>query len=447
MVHQPPLQKKLVGLQTKEILGRQSQSNFQIQPYCVLQTPALSPYIVNAIDEETIWVGLISLPQQNYGTIARSNNGGESWERVSLPLIDSQEVPIGIHFFDPDTGLIISHSFSPVELNPIRIYITHDSGESYTLAKLPNDSSAAQSILLVETLFDTQGDTLWYGTRNGEILRTPDKGKTWKILKTGYGDRNSIRSIAFQDALNGLAVVDVSPFEFFVPSNLIRTRDGGESWERLPAPNFIENVFFVEGSGGVFLGSLGLFGRPGYVISRDFGETWTFELPIPMSLAFNFPKPERGYFSSMNIDGGVHTYVGEPLIFDPDYTNDLPFEGKALPTLPDSYIISDIDIVSKQVIWAIANDQTFINQSSHPEHFPIALLSTDGGENWEALEIEEAKGRISLDIFAFDDKTAWLTTQNNDSLPGKGLFVTDDGGTSWEENWNESAAAEWDTLV
>ena len=75
-------------------------------------------------------------------------------------------------------------------------------------------------------------------------------------------------------------------------------------------------------------------------------------------------------------------------------------------------------------------------QQVHPcqtDHISILLKTTDGGTNWDTIHIEEAEGRIVFDIYAFDEDTACITTQDFQSPAGRGVFRTTNGGTDWTQ--------------
>lgn len=117
-------------------------------------------------------------------------------------------------------------------------------------------------------------------------------------------------------------------------------------------------------------------------------------------------------------------------------------QGQSLSILPAGYGIYSISVVDQNVIWAVAFDQP-ITIPVPANHIPKIVKSTDGGTSWAAIDIEEATGRICFDIQAFSADTAWITTQNLDSSPGRGLFKTVDGGLTWTEEYSHPAGGVW----
>lgn len=109
--------------------------------------------------------------------------------------------------------------------------------------------------------------------------------------------------------------------------------------------------------------------------------------------------------------------------------------------LPFNYEIWGLSVVNEQVVWGIAFDEPGTSQSVPLTHIPRVVRTTDGGKTWKVQEVEEAKGRISLSIQAFDSLTAWITT--DDYGKGAGLFKTTDGGITWIQKLNGAAGAGW----
>ncbi|MBV6442572.1 MAG: hypothetical protein EPGJADBJ_04290 [Saprospiraceae bacterium] len=118
------------------------------------------------------------------------------------------------------------------------------------------------------------------------------------------------------------------------------------------------------------------------------------------------------------------------------------WEPKAAGLLPAEYNVADICIVSEQVIWAVAIDYHLLTGTIPASFVPKLLKTTDGGETWEVKDIEEAMGRVSWDIHAFDENTACITTNNlSGAAGGKGIFRTTNGGETWTEAFSHVAGA------
>ncbi|MEM7510808.1 MAG: T9SS type A sorting domain-containing protein, partial [Bacteroidota bacterium] len=395
------------------------------------------------VNESVIYSCLNQMPAQTYGILAKTLDGGDSWERLPYPKADEREIPLELHFWGPDTGVVFSNGFPPIVPVPVQIYYTEDGGENFLNVSPPLDSAESRWVGTAQTLKAVSGDTIWYGTRNGRVLRSVNKGLEWEVIETGLEPETNVLSFAFKESsLEGLASFEGGPDGFPVPSFTMRTLDGGNTWKRLSAPTIIETLAYVEGSGGVFLGTTGAFGRPGHIISKDNGNSWAYVLTSPAGAAAYFPNPEFGLIGEIGFAGGIFKYRGTPLTYDENFASELSFTGEVFPTLPDGYVVQDIDAVDDNLVWAVANSQSagFPVDSSHS---PYSLKSTDGGETWEVIPMSDIMGRVSLDIYVFDENIAWITSLNRSMEPVDGVWVTTDGGQTWTEKLSGPEGAIW----
>lgn len=118
------------------------------------------------------------------------------------------------------------------------------------------------------------------------------------------------------------------------------------------------------------------------------------------------------------------------------------WEAQAIGILPLNYGVFDISVVNENVVWAVAFDQSIENEVP-TNHITKVLKTTDGGLNWKTYDVEEVEGRISLDIEAFDENIAYITTQDFGNGSGRGVFKTENGGDTWIEKFNNVAGGVW----
>ena len=399
----------------------------------------LTPTVVEAVNDTLLWVGMSYLPTQDSGALLKSTDGGTSWEEVELPLDGRRIFPFSLHFFDTEVGVAFANGFPPVVPTPVTIFYTEDGGETWSDVSPELDSAESRWYTQTQTLYDVQGDTIWYGTRFGRILRSVNQGKDWEVFDAASGNVNSI---VFKDALNGIAVFENGLDGFLLPTITMRTEDGGETWTQIEAPDIIENLFYVEGSGGVYIGSTGQTVKPGFLISKDDGNTWTYDIPTVGGATYFFPRPDFGLMGDIGFVGSHYKYQGPPLTLDDSQKEALLFEGQGTGSIPDGSTLFDIDVVDEQVIWGVVNENSGFSFPVRPDHSPAVVKSTDGGESWTYTVAEEITGSISFDIYAFNQDTAWMTTQNFDSIP-RALYATFDGGETWEEKLLDDAAGVW----
>lgn len=208
-----------------------------------------------------------------------------------------------------------------------------------------NSLPAAWRLLSTEPFAGKQDDISfispdigWYGNGAGKLYRTRDGGESWEKVWDRPG--TFIRALGFADEQNGfLGNVGTDYYPNVTDTNpLYRTRDGGVSW----APVEVENIGIVKGICGIDI------------------------------------LPQRRIFQ------------GE---------------------LRDTPIVHAAGRVGG----------------------PAAMLrSLDGGETWRALDLREQAGMI-LDVKFFDARNGLLCAATSDDLEQANALIlrTDDGGESW----------------
>jgi photosystem II stability/assembly factor-like uncharacterized protein len=166
------------------------------------------------------------------GEIARTSNGGETWQILkNLPTVFKIDCFATLFFITPNEGWVACENY---------LASTKDGGETWNKQefyiqekKIPINNK--NNILDIFFLNNEKG---WLSTREGGIALTSDGGKTWKSSTTPTNA--PLSSLYFIDEYNGWAVggfaENVNLNEF--PSNVIlKTEDGGLTWFRVTIPN------------------------------------------------------------------------------------------------------------------------------------------------------------------------------------------------------------------
>ncbi len=152
------------------------------------------------------------------GTILRTNNGGTSWEDVSLDcmMILPEEVMM--------KGIISINLYDILFTDENSCWIVGDSG-----AVLHSEDGGKQwslkNIGLLPSLFSVsfKNDKVgWAVGQNGFSLKTMDGGKTWE--KVVIEKEHSLYEITLSDNY-GVIVGD--------QATILKTNDGGDSWEKV----------------------------------------------------------------------------------------------------------------------------------------------------------------------------------------------------------------------
>ncbi|MEJ2215494.1 MAG: oxidoreductase [Gemmatimonadota bacterium] len=218
------------------------------------------------------------------GVIARSVDGGLSWTTHRIPDADSLFL-VDVSAFDARTAVVLGTRFSG---GLARIFRTDDGGSTWrvlytddragafydgiacwdvrhcvafgdavdgrlAIVRMTDGShwqrvagDALPAALPGEAGFAASGTAItvagarhaWIGTGGGDharVYRTENGGRTWQVADTPMpaGQSAGIFGIAFRDTLHGLAVGgDYAKPDATAP-NVLRTKDGGRTWQLL----------------------------------------------------------------------------------------------------------------------------------------------------------------------------------------------------------------------
>jgi photosystem II stability/assembly factor-like uncharacterized protein len=271
---------------------------------------------VSAVNDRVAWASGAD------GTILHTRNGGETWQRQSIPgteTLDFRDVDAvseavvyvlsigsgdasriykttdeGAHwtlqftnddpkaffdamaFWDANRGIAVSDSVD----GRFVILVTRNGGRAWTRvpqpslpAALPNEGAFAASGTNVAVLAPNHA---WIGTGAAErsrVLRSTDGGTTWTIADTPLAASASagIFSIAFRDTTHGIIVGGDFKKEAEALNNAAVTSDGGVTWTAVTGlGGYRSAVTHVAGAKSSWIA----VGPTGSDISSDDGRTW-----------------------------------------------------------------------------------------------------------------------------------------------------------------------------
>lgn len=214
-------------------------------------------------------------------TVFRTENGGLNW----VPIAWGYRYILGTQRMDDST--FIFHCNTKKDL--YQLYVSRDSGKSWTYAKLPYDST--KTITPHITNLDVSNNTItvvaeYANTDIAHVYISKDYGKSWKDIDIG-------RKLDIYRGGNRLKVLDDSIFFFVSFSEIEISRDNGKNWDT--------TNFFLKGkytgatrleifNRDYIVASCSLSGDRGrtFAVSRDQGKSWNWMSCSDSTNRYNF---------------------------------------------------------------------------------------------------------------------------------------------------------------
>ena len=285
------------------------------------------------LDKMHGWIGGAEAKSYGNGYILRTDNGGETWQKVAVDTADIYD----ISFVDTLNGWACSWAGG-------KIFKTTDGGKSWRLNKkiILNGQTIGDPL---RRIFFTTKDSGWTvgGIAGDQIIaRTTDGGENWNIYKDING--SSLHGLWFTDSQNGWTVGGAN-----AGPRIIRTTDGGENWvlqENLPVSYFlpyIESIYMFDSNTGFTVADSGIILKTtnGGLLT---GGIESSIIPDNIELFQNYPNPFNPSTNiSYNLPFGsfvtlrIYDNLGRTLVtLVNNYQNaglhSLTFDGKDLPS-------------------------------------------------------------------------------------------------------------------
>lgn len=257
----------------------------------------------------------------------------------------------------------------------------------------------AKTLAWLQTIYFLNETKGWIGGSKGVLLATKNGGETWTQERKFTGD--AIRKIYFSDENRGwlLCERDIYNLGAASPSYLLKTTDGGESWEKIEFTggrrDRIADIFFTKSDLGFAVGESGAI----FVLQTD-GKTWKKQPPPTRYLLLG-----GKFHGEMNgvIVGGSGTVL---------FTEDagLSWDRASLPGNSDAKLQS-VFFVNEKLGWTVGAEGK-------------AFQTINGGRYWRELNTRVTKDLN--DVFFLNTAEGWAV--GNDGL----ILHTQTAGNIWQ---------------
>jgi photosystem II stability/assembly factor-like uncharacterized protein len=223
---------------------------------------------VDAFSDRVAYV--LSIGNGEASRIYKTVDGGQSWT-LQLANKDPDVFLDAMAFWSEDGGIAYSDSIHGAFV----IFRTTDgtTWERIPAASLPAALPGEGAYAASGTNVAIHGDHVWIGTTASRALHSPDRGRTWRVSQTpiATGEATGIFSIAFRDALRGMAVGGNYQKETEAVDNAAVTSDGGKTWRRSKGlGGYRSAVAHRPGSKSTWVA----VGPTGIDVTDDDGATW-----------------------------------------------------------------------------------------------------------------------------------------------------------------------------
>ena len=285
-------------------------------------------------------------------------------------------------------------------------------------------------------------DFLWVVTEKGELIRVSSQGVTHKVAKP-----EPVELVAFSDSMRGMAVGS--------KASVWTTADGGSTWQQKESPQWEgfeqpQQLVLNDASHGWLVG--------GYKVLRtsDGGKSWQRRFSIGSGsdermahlYGGTFPDANTGWVTSTdNIlihtsDGGLNwktlTIDARRMdLRDAFFINSV--KGWVIARTNDG-IYSTADGGQQWDIRSVGKDNKyrsiqFLNESEgwaaglkyvndSADRTAVLLHTTDGGLNWSEVQTS-IKERFFERVLFHDSAHGWLVARDN-------IYATQDSGKTWK---------------
>ena len=274
------------------------------------------------------------------GGIWKTTDGGATWARQSTASYnDAASFANVVYFFNENEGVSMG---DPVN-GYFEIYTTTNGGANWTRvgsspALIPFDPEDYG----LTNQFTTLGNTIWFGTTFGRIIKSTDKGLTWTVSQSPIPDfggginGDGSGDLAFTDQSNGLLQTDAY--------ELYKTSDGGVTWTpiEVQADTKLKNfgIAAIPGLVNTYISvgeDLETSPERGSAYTLDGGVTW-YNIDDAEQVdggVVQFKSPTNGFCSGFTTSaavGGIWKWNGLPLLKATSFSNDNLFTATPNPT-------------------------------------------------------------------------------------------------------------------
>ncbi len=174
-----------------------------------------------SVDMQHAWVSG-TVPVNNAIYLYGTSDGGRTWfaPKLSMPdgVGDTQVISYGPQFFSQQDGLFFTLMYG--NINKLYIYVTHDSGQTWTPTTTPVPNGGAADFISIDDGF------VW---DSNQFYITHDGGDTWSKVLPNVSFGQDFAAMDFVTTKVGWVIVSDSNGK----RALYKTTNGGLAWDKI----------------------------------------------------------------------------------------------------------------------------------------------------------------------------------------------------------------------
>lgn len=301
------------------------------------------------IDASTAFLCGYPGPGTNNNGVWKTTDSGTTWTRQNTAAFNTvgSSYTNFVHFFNANDGVTMGDPAGGY----FEVYTTINGGTNWTRVPSANLPIPRQDLVDIEyglnNKFIAVGNTIWFGTTYGRLIRSTDKGLTWTAFQTPVADFGGAlnaptgysANMTFTDDNNGAindseVNVDGTGFTFW------RTSNGGLTWieNAVGVPHSFD-LSYIPGTTSLINSGPTVDTAPsgtrGTAISTDNGVTWTECPDTSGSFGGIIAVGSADYyfisgFATSATVGGIWKHDGT--LASPTFSNDNAFKASPNPT-------------------------------------------------------------------------------------------------------------------
>lgn len=222
------------------------------------------------VDGNTAYVIATKETGGSGGGIWKTTNGGSTWTKQTTASFNlSTSFPNVVVAFDANNAFAMG---DPDSSNVFELYTTSNGGTNWVRVPAGNIPAAVNEFGYTH-IRAVAGNTVWFGTDNGRVFKSNDKGLNWTAEPTPIPDFGGVTistssgTITLKDA-NNAWIMDQD-------GSVWSTTDAGVNWTPTTSSPFSAEIAYVPGTTNTLVTVGALQTAYGSAISTDGGQTWT----------------------------------------------------------------------------------------------------------------------------------------------------------------------------